>query len=199
MKPLHLQFPFFDCGAITIGSAADCEALPAQGTRARVVLFNFDDIEEYTEAGGKITDIVLKDGKFGYLFTGLGQSFKKSEDFSRSATTGLGRYKHKHTLVIYERTQEQKDNIKALGNGRFVAVLFNKGEDSDSIELAGKSVGLELQAGEIRNAHANDAFFVLNMATPEGEVENESAPMQSIWDTDQETTEAMIDALLPAS
>jgi hypothetical protein len=199
MKTILLQHPYFDCGVITQGSAADCEALPSGGTRAKVVLFNYDDIEEYTESNGKITDIVLKEGKFGYEFTGLGQSFKKSEDFSRSASTGLGRYKHKNTIIIYERTQAQKDNIKNLGNGRFVAVLFNKGEDADSIELAGKDVGLELQAGEIRNAHANDSFFVLNMATPEGELENETAPMQSVWDTDQETTEAMIDALLQGS
>lgn len=199
MKPLHLQFPFFDCGEITMGSSADCEDLPAGGTRAQVDLINFDDIESYTEVDGKITDIILKAGKFSYRFTGLSQSFKNSEDFSRSQTTGLGRLKHKITIIVYERAQEQKDNIKSMGNGRFVAVSYLRGEDADAIVLAGREVGLELQAGEIRNAHANDGFFVLNLATPEGDLENETAPMQSIFDTDQETTETMLDSLVAGS
>lgn len=187
------------CGEIALGSAADCENLPSGGTRARAIVFNYEDIESYTEADGVITDINLKEGKFGYEFTGLGNSFQKSEDFSRSASTGIGRFKHKHSIIIYERTQEQKDNIKSIGNGRFVVALFNRGDDADSIELAGKDVGVELQPGEIRNAYANDSFFVLTFATPEGEIENESAPMQSIFDTDQETTIAMLEALLPTS
>lgn len=187
------------CGEITMGSAADCENLPAGGTRARAILFNYDDIDSYVEVNGVITDINLKAGKFGYEFTGLGNSFQKSEDFARSASTGLGRFKHKSSIIIYERTQEQKDNIKSMGNGRFVAVLFNRGTDNDSIELAGKDVGLELVAGEIRNAYANDSFFVLNMATPEGDIENETAPMQSVFITDRDTTIAMLEALLPTS
>jgi hypothetical protein len=39
----------------------------------------------------------------------------------------------------------------------------------------------------------------LNLATPEGEIENEGAPMQSVFDTDRGTTIAMLEALLPTS
>lgn len=187
------------CGEITLGSAADCDNLPAGGTRAKAVVFNYDDIESYTEASGKITDITLKAGKFGYEFTGLGNSFKKAENFNRSASTGLGTYKHSLSIIIYERTQEQKDNIDSLKNGRFVVVMFNRGDDADSIELYGKQVGVELQAGTVRDAYANDGLFVLSFATPEGDVENEKELPQSVWDTDYATTEAMIDALLATS
>lgn len=187
------------CGEIDKGSEADCENLPAAGTKAEAVLYNYNDWEEPTVVAGKITQINLVDGAVGYRFTGLANAFLKSEDFARSASTGVGRYKHKHTLVIYERTQEQKDNIAVLGNGRFVAVLYNRGEDSDSIEVAGQDVGVELQAGEVRNAYANDGFFVLNMATPEGEIENETKLMQSVWITDKEATLAMIDATVATS
>lgn len=187
------------CGEITIGSTADCENLPAAGTKALAYVYNYNDWEAPTEVDGKITAINLASGKFGYKFTGLANAFLKSEDFSRSASTGVGRYKHKHTLVVYERTQEIKDMIKALGNGRFIVVLVNRGTDADAIECAGQSVGVELQPGEIRNAYANDGFFVLNMATPEGEIENETEPMQSVWITDYETTVAMLDATLAGS
>lgn len=187
-----------DCGSITEGQSADCDNLPAAGTRARAIVFNYDEVDEITVVDGVVTAITLTPGAFGYDFTGLGNSFQKSEDFAKSATTGLGRYKHKHSLIIYKRTQAVKEQVKKLGNGRFIVALFNKGEDNDAIELAGMDVGVELAAGEIRNAYTNDGFFVLNMATPEGDVENETAPMRSIGTTYADGL-AMLEALLPAS
>ena len=77
------------CGEITLGSVADCANLPAGGTRARAIVFNYDDIASYTEVGGKITSINLEAAKYGYEFTGLGNSFKKSEAFNRSASKCL--------------------------------------------------------------------------------------------------------------
>jgi hypothetical protein len=189
------------CGQITLGSEADCAALPAAGTRAKAYVMNYDDIDSYTEAGGVITDITLKAGKYAYLFTGLGNSFKTSVDFARSANTGVGRYKHKNSIVIYDRTQAQKDNITSMGNGRFVVVAQFNGPstDEDQFILLGKNTGVELTAGTILDAFANDGFFVLNMSTPEGEIENEVELPQSVWDTDRTITEAMLDALLDAS
>ncbi len=192
--------PQRDCGSITEGSSADCENLPAGGTRARAIVFNYEEVDEIVkDENGIVTDITLVDGAFGYEFTGLGNSFQKSEDFQRSATTSLGQYKHKNSIIIYQRTQAIKEQVKKFGNGRFIVALFNRGEDNDSIELAGENVGVQLVAGEIRNQYGNDGFFVLNFATPEGEIENETAPMRTIFDTDRETTVAMLEALLPTS
>ena len=187
------------CGEIDLGSEVDCTNLPAAGTRARAIVFNYDDIASYTEVGGVITAITLNAGKYGYEFTGLGNSFKGSNDFARSANTGVGRYKHKASLVIYERTQEQKDSVKNIGNGRFVVAWFLNGSDSSSIILLGRQVGIELQAGTIWDYFANDGFFVLNFGTPEGEIENETALPQNIWITSYAATETMLEALLPAS
>jgi hypothetical protein len=195
----YLGFRNLDCSSITGGSGVDCENLPAGGTRAKTILFNYDEVDEVVkDENGVITDIQLVPGAFGYLFEGLANSFLKSEDFARSATTGLGQYKHKNSLIIYQRTQEIKNEIKKLGNGRFMAAVFNRGEDADAIELHGENVGVQLAAGEIRNAYANDSFFVLNMATPEGETENEVAPASSIGPTYAEGL-AMLEALLPTS
>ncbi len=192
--------PQRDCGSITEGSSADCENLPAGGTRARAIVFNYEEVDEITkDENGVVTAIVLVDGAFGYEYTGLGNSFQKSEDFQRSATTGLGQYKHKHSIIVYKRTQEIKEQIKKFGNGRFIVALFNRGEDNDSIELAGENVGVQLVAGEIRNQYGNDGFFVLNFATPDGDIENETQPMRTIFDTSREATVAMLEALLPTS
>lgn len=196
---LYRSMPQRDCGSITEGSSADCENLPAGGTRARAIVFNYDEVDSITkDVNGVITAIDLVDGAFGYEFTGLGNSFQKSEDFARSATTGIGRYKHKNSIIIYKRTQAVKEQVKKFGNGRFIVALFNRGEDADAIELAGEDVGVELVAGEIRNSYANESFFVLSFATPEGEVENESAPMRTVG-TSYDDGLAMLEALLPTS
>ena len=184
------------CGEIALGSLVDCTNLPAAGTRAIAYVMNYDDIASYTESGGVITAITMVGATVAYKFTGLGNSFKGSADFARSANTGLGHYKHKESIIIYERTQAQKDNIKNFGNARVVVALLLNGTDADSIILLGKDVGLQLSPGEIWNAFANEGLFVLNMATPEGDTENESALPQSIYVTSRTATIAMLDALL---
>lgn len=188
------------CGLIVNGEEVDCDDLPAGGTRAIVYVFNYEEVADVIkDVNGVVTEIQLVPGAFGYKFTGLNNAFQKSEEFVRNATTGLGQYKHKGSIIVYSRAQESKNMIKQFGNGRFMVVQLNRGDDDNSIELAGEEVGVELVAGEIRNAYANGGFFVLNWATPEGEVESENEPTPSVFDTNRDTTINMLEALLPAS
>jgi hypothetical protein len=185
------------CGEIALGHEVDCDVLPTPGTRPEVYVYNYDDLDAPTVVSGKITAINMKATKVGYKVVGLESCVKKSEDFGRSAVSGLGQYKHKAGLVIYSRTQAIKDGlIKKFGNGRFVFVLKNRGSDADSFEMAGRDVGLRLVPGTIRDQYANDGLFVLSFATPEGEIENENDPMQSVWITDYAATLAMLEATL---
>lgn len=187
------------CGTITIGSEADCDNIPNAGTRARLVAFNYDEVEEYTEdEDGVITAIKLKEGTTGYSFTGFRNDVKKSEEVVKP-DVGIPKFKHNVGWVIYERTQAQKNNVEALSRGRFVAIVENKGKDNDAFEIVGKGVGVEIVAGPIRNAHENGGFFVLSLATPDdlGELENKLP--QSLFTTDYATTLAYVDSLLLAS
>jgi hypothetical protein len=192
------------CSEITMGSTTvddDCDLIPPAGTEPVAILWNTKDVESYVYGtDGQIEDVILKAGKFAYKFTGFDQAFPNSEDFQRSATTGRGQWKHKPTIVIYDRTQLQKNNVKSFGNSRVSGALFMKGTDNDSILLAGKDVGMQLVAGTIRSSIANDGFFVLPLSTPDGDIENESGPMPSIYDgVSIESTTAMLEALVAAS
>ncbi len=190
------------CDEIDLGSDVvdECNFPPA-GTQPVAIFWNYKDIESYVYGtNGEIEDVVLKDGKFAYKYTGLAQAFTNSQDFQRSETTGRGQWKHKAKVVIYERTQIQKNNIQHWGNARVTGALFLNGLDIDSIVLIGKEVGVQLVAGEIHNSQANDGFFILNIATPDGDIENESGPMPSIYDGDSiASTTEMLEALLPSS
>jgi len=187
------------CGTIDTGSAADCEALPIGGTRARILVMNYEDIEGYTEtADGTITAIDLVTGAFAYEFTGFRNDVKKSEEVIKP-DVGIPKFKHLVGWVIYERTQIQKNNVENLARGPFVVIVENKGKDSTSFEVVGKGVGVQIVAGPIRNAHENGGFFVLNFATADDEGELEPKLPQTLLVTDYATTLAYINSLLPAS
>ncbi len=162
------------CDTITIGSEADCSALPSGGTRARAIVINLDDFDEdapFTEnADGKITAINLKPGKSGHLFTGFRNDVKKTDEVINPGV-GLNQFKHGAGWVIYERTQEQKNNIEKLARGKFAVILENKGKDADALEIIGLRVGVEIVPGKIRDAHENGGFFIVNFATIDGEFE----------------------------
>jgi len=163
------------CGNITRGGAADCESLPAGGTRARLILINTDDLATsngFVENGdGKITDINVTPGRAGYEFTGFRNDMKLVTEVATPAV-GLNQFIHQTAWVIYERTQVQKNNIERMSRGRFYAILELKGQDDDAVVLLGKSVGIEAVAGPIFNAHENGGMFTITLRTPEGEYES---------------------------
>ena len=186
------------CGSITQGSAADCEDLPIGGTRARAIVYNFDEVESLpVDSEGRITAINLVDGAFGYEFTGFRNDVKKTDEVIKP-DTGISKFKHNVGWVIYERTQEQKNNVEKLARGRFIVAVENKGKDADSIEIVGAGVGVEIVAGVIRNAHENGGFFVLSFSTPDDQGELEPKLPQTLG-TNYEAALAILAATLPAS
>jgi len=162
------------CEEITIGSEADCTALPIGGTRARFVFINHNDLDDdnpFTEdVNGKITAINLKPGKTGHLFTGFRNDMKKTDEVVDPGV-GLQQLKHTAGLVIYERTQAQKNNIEKLIRGKFVVLGENRGKDADALEVIGLRSGVQVTPGVIRNAHENGGFFMVNLATADGDYE----------------------------
>lgn len=187
------------CGEITIGSAADCNNLPSGGTVAEVTVFNYDDVESYTEdSDGVISDIVLKAGKTGFKFTGFRNDVKKTEEVI-IPDTGAPGFKHTASFIVYNRDQITKNNIENLARGKFVLIVENKGKDNAAFEVVGKGVGVSIVAGVIRDAHANGGFFVLSFATADGDGEIENKLPQTLFDTDYATTAALVESLSASS
>src|SRR5690606_41676871 len=120
------------CGTITRGSSADCDSLPPGGTNARLILFNFDDIEGFDEdSDNNITDITLKQGATGYEFLGFRNDGKTSEEVVK-LEMGSPKFKHNVGLVVYETTQVQKNSVEDTARGRSVRV----GEEEGSANIA---------------------------------------------------------------
>lgn len=169
------------CGTITRGSVIEeCSDLPVGGTRARLILINFDHIVRmYTNDDGKIVSIVMQSGKVGYEFTGFRHDVKKSDEVVKRELS-KNRFSHAVGFVVYETHQLQKTNLKQMARGRFVAIVENNGKDADSIEVLGKECGLQIVDGQIRNAHENGGVFTLNLATPGNGIEYERKLPQTL-------------------
>lgn len=155
------------CDTIEIGSEADCTALPQAGTKARAVVMNYDQVSGYTLGpDGNVTSITLVPGAVAYEFFGFRNDIKNAMEIIRP-DIGVTEFKHMFGMTIYERTQQQKNNVEALARGLYVVIVENKGLDDSSFEVLGLGVGMEIDAGPIRNAHENGGYFVMAFSTPE--------------------------------
>lgn len=188
------------CGSITRGAVIDdCADIPNGGTRARLLLANYDDITGYTEdVNEQITAITMAPGATFYEFTGFRNDVKSFQEVIKPEI-GIAKFKHSVGLVIYENTQLQKNNVENIARGKFVAIVENKGKDVHSVEVVGKGVGLGIVAGAIRNAHENGGFFVLTLATEDDIGELESQLPQTLTGASYAAIQTLIDALLPAT
>jgi hypothetical protein len=182
-------------GKLGKSSVVDCMSLMPGGTRARLILINFDDISDYDEnEEGVITAIYLKNNRQAYEFTGFRDDTQMSEEVSKP-TVGVPVFSHKVGLTIYEIHQLQKNNIEQLSRGSFVGIIENRGMDDFSYEVLGIKTGLTIVAGPIRDAYEDGGFFTLSLATAEDEHEPK-LPQTFGIDYDQ-ATQDILDLLRP--
>ena len=162
------------CGTIRTGSTLDCRTPLAGGIGgdSRLVLYNLSEVS-FTESAatpGLITAITMASGASGYAFQGYKTSLKPSVD---TALAGLGQtqYKHRTQFMVFENSQLAKNNIQNLANGRYVAIIENNGKNSNSFEIYGLTIGLEIKPQKIRDLGENGAAYLLLLETPETDLE----------------------------
>lgn len=169
--PKALLFLFkMGISSITIGSSFECDNPVQAGVSDVLRLFNYDDIIGYSiSSTGKILAIYLAAGTTAYRFEGFRNDVKKSEEVVKGNLNN--RFIHRVSFVVYEGTEIQKKNLKALAKGRFIAVTESNGKTADAFELLGKGAGLSMEENTIRDAYSNSGLFVLNLSTADDEYE----------------------------
>jgi hypothetical protein len=187
------------CGTITIGSINDCTAPLKSGTSPRLFLANYDDLVTATESTSTpnlITSLTMASTTVFYMFEGFKQDVKPTQEVI-APSNGANQFKHAVGWIIYNISQLQKNNIQRLAKGRFIAIVENKGKDSNSFELYGLGTGLEIVPGVARDSYANGGGYILQLATPENEFEPKLP--QTLFATDYATTLALVNgyAALP--
>jgi hypothetical protein len=160
------------------------------GTEATCYFINYDDIQDKTKVDGRVTSIILKPGKSAYIFSGLSNDVKISQETIQ--TERKREIKHTVGITIYDRTFTQKINMKQLSKGLFFVIVKFKGSDDDSIVVAGYEVGLVHQPYTVNDAYIEGGNYLFTFTTEEYESE-----FVASLGTDYENALEIIDSLFP--
>lgn len=165
------------CGDLFQSELTSCEN-PIQGgvgDGSRLTLILKEDVSAITfDVSGKITAITLVAGKSAYSFDGIKQSLKPK--YERVASpSGQSVYRHTSTFIVYSYTQESKNNLQRLANGRYMAIFANAKQDLNAFEVLGVDVGLEVTE-MVRAAQEENGTFRITLASPENEFESKLPP-----------------------
>lgn len=184
-----------DCGYIKRGSSYNCSRPLQGGAEPNVHLINKKHVLGWTEGStpNVITELIFEDGATSFSFEGFGRSVSPVQEVI-ALGSGQNLTKHQVGLFIFERSQEQKNNIQDLILGSFVAIVEGTQKDEDTFEVYGLNNGLVLQPGVINNLNENNGAYTIILATPANQ--GEAKLPQTFFDTDYPTTKDKINAYL---
>lgn len=185
------------CGTISKNlTLAECGNSVA-GIEASFILMNFDDIDrsESTETGDVLSGITMKDGKHGYRYESHNNSFESSVAFNNGTYSKA--FTHQVIIRVFSKTQEVKDQLNALAQGRVVAIVKNKTNRNPETkyEVYGWENGLEVSDFQAASTDADGVIYTITLASRDDSREG-MLPV-SFYAGSEAQTEAAIEALLP--
>ena len=173
------------------------------GTAARVILLSFSDInkglsEEAPTDPNVIQTIILKAGMRGYEV----DSLPNATVGESSVNVGTYNRTHQHNLTvrIFKKSEAAKKFVNGLTNSRVVAIVENneRGDDGDTkFEIYGWDSGLELNELTASTEMTDGVAYLITLGS--GTIAQEGSLPKSFFNTDEETTDAAIEALLTAA
>lgn len=182
------------CKGIVKGAIYDCDNPPIGGVDERLILFNLEDLLSVTYAGGSnpnvISGITLKSGAQAFVFEGTRNSNQPSHSFVPG--TFVGGYDHLVNFHVFEKGQDQKDNLEKMAYHKVVAIIEN---NDQTFEVFGLKQGLEVQeqTRELFNTDTAGAF-VVSLKTSDNSAREPKMP-QDLFLTDYTTTRDLVDDL----
>lgn len=186
----------------TIGAnvvAALCNEPSIAGTGKKLYIFNYEDrdLANSVVDNDVISEIALKAGKDGYSFETV------ENGTSGSTTLEVGTYfsvtKQLVALRFMAKSEANKSYVNKLLGSKVIVVVPNLEEGTDGTvkyEVYGWKSGLTATELIADTEMADSVVYTVTMASGERGVEG-TLP-KTFYNTDPATTEAALDALLPA-
>lgn len=185
-----------DCGKISANLTLASCAASSVAVEPEIILLNHSDIESVTEAGGVVSAIVLKESANGYKY----ETFRNGVETTVTINKGtyISRYVHQVLFRAFVKSQDIKDQINAMTNGRFVAIVKNVAEgDEVKYEVYGLDSGLVMTDLQAVSTDADGVVYAVTLASDD--TTPESQLPASFYSTSLEQTKAAIEALLAAN
>lgn len=187
-----------DCSKIKTGFTNQVCGKPAiAGTTARVILLSYSDVDKSKSAvtDNVISSLILKAGATGYEVDSLPNATVGSDTIN--AGTYLKTHQHNVVVRIFKKSEAAKKFVNGLTNARVIAIVENNdtGDNGDTkYEVYGWDSGLELTEITVTTEMTDGVAYQVTLAN--GTIAQEGSLPMSLFNTDEKTTDLMVDGLL---
>lgn len=187
-----------DCSKIKTGFTNQVCGKPAiAGTAARVILISYSDADKSKSVvtDNVISSLILKAGATGYEVDSLPNATVGSDTIN--AGTYLKTHQHNVVVRIFKKSEAAKKFVNGLTNARVIAIVENNdtGDGGDTkYEVYGWDSGLELTEITVTTEMADGVAYQVTLAN--GTIAQEGSLPMSLFNTDEATTDLMVDGLM---
>lgn len=187
-----------DCSKIKTGFTNQVCGKPAiAGTTARVILLSYSDVDKSKSAvtNNVISSLILKAGAIGYEVDSLPNATVGSDTIN--AGTYIKTHQHNVVVRIFKKSEAAKKFVNGLTNARVIAIVENNdtGDNGDTkYEVYGWDSGLELTEITVTTEMTDGVAYQVTLAN--GTIAQEGSLPMSLFDTDEATTDLMVNGLL---
>lgn len=187
-----------DCSKIKTGFTNQRCGKPAiAGTTARVILLSYSDADKSKSVvtDNVISSLILKAGATGYEVDSLPNATVGSDTIN--AGTYLKTHQHNVVVRIFKKSEAAKKFVNGLTNARVIAIVENNdtGDNGDTkYEVYGWDSGLELTEITVTTEMTDGVAYQVTLAN--GTIAQEGSLPMSLFNTDEKTTDLMVDGLL---
>lgn len=187
-----------DCSRIKTGFTNQACGKPAiAGTTARVILLSYSDVDKSKSVvtDNVISSLILKAGATGYEVDSLPNATVGSDTIN--AGTYLKTHQHNVVVRIFKKSEAAKKFVNGLTNARVIAIVENNdtGDNGDTkYEVYGWDSGLELTEITVTTEMTDGVAYQVTLAN--GTIAQEGSLPMSLFNTDEKTTDLMVDGLL---
>lgn len=170
------------------------------GTAARVILISYSDVDKSKSVvtDNVISSLILKAGATGYEVDSLPNATVGSDTIN--AGTYLKTHQHNVVVRIFKKSEAAKKFVNGLTNARVIAIVENNdtGDNGDTkYEVYGWDSGLELTEITVTTEMTDGVAYQVTLAN--GTIAQEGSLPISLFNTDEETTDLMVEGLLTGS
>lgn len=187
-----------DCSKIKTGFINQVCGKPAiAGTTARVILLSYSDVDKSKSVvtDNVISSLILKAGATGYEVDSLPNATVGSDTIN--AGTYLKTHQHNVVVRIFKKSEAAKRFVNGLTNARVIAIVENNdaGDNGDTkYEVYGWDSGLELTEITVTTEMTDGVAYQVTLAN--GTIAQEGSLPMSLFNTDEKTTDLMVEGLL---
>ena len=187
-----------DCSKIKTGFTNQVCGKPAiAGTAARVILLSYSDVDKSKSVvtDNIISSLILKTGATGYEVDSLPNATVGSDTIN--AGTYLKTHQHNVVVRIFKKSEAAKKFVNGLTNARVIAIVENNdtGDNGDTkYEVYGWDSGLGLTEITVTTEMTDGVAYQVTLAN--GTIAQEGSLPMSLFNTDEKTTDLMVDGLL---